>query len=187
MTTRDELLREAGSETSLKALLEECFIADFDKGTLVWKVRPESHFKNKGAMKRCNASCAGKTAFTALNKDGYYHGIVFRKAYILHRLIWFLYYGKWPSGQIDHINRNRRDNRICNLRDVSNRENSKNRSLQKNNTSGFTGVVWKENVKKWSAAIRVQGRQKHLGSFDKIEDAILAREIASAVYGYNRI
>ena len=65
-----------------------------------------------------------------------------RRRYLAHRLAWLYVYGKWPDNEIDHINRNKLDNRISNLRDTSGSLNQKNRSsLSKNNKTGFLGVV----------------------------------------------
>jgi hypothetical protein len=82
----------------------------------------------------------------------------------------------------DHINRNRSDNRRENLRPATIQENTRNRGLQSNNTSGITGVTWKEDKKKWKAYISINKRQIHLGYFIGKDDAICARLKAEAEY-----
>lgn len=88
-----------------------------------------------------------------------------------HRVAWFLHYGEWPKNHVDHINGNRSDNRIVNLRLATNAENLRNRSKPKNNVSGFKGVSWIERYQKWQATIKFDGKNKFLGRFDTREDA----------------
>ena len=71
---------------------------------------------------------------------GYIYLIFKKRKYFAHRLAWLYTHGVFPSGQIDHVNHTRNDNRIGNLRDVTHRENSLNRKLNKNNKSGVPGV-----------------------------------------------
>jgi len=108
------------------------------------------------------------------------------KQYLAHRLIWLYVYGKFPDDQIDHINGDPSDNRIENLRDVTNQENNKNRSKNCNNTSGHIGVCWDKDAEKWRARIDVNGGTKHLGYFNVLEDAVAARQAASVKYGYHK-
>lgn len=96
--------------------------------------------------------------------------------YRAHRLAWLYVYGEFPKGQIDHINGNRIDNRICNLRDVSRNENAKNKSMYKNNTSGVSGISWDKINSKWSVYIK----DLHIGSYkcklDAVAEVIRARK-----------
>jgi hypothetical protein len=88
----------------------------------------------------------------------------------MHRLAWLHYYGKWPDHEIDHINGNKSDNRICNLRDVPKTLNMQNRPHPlPNNKLGITGVKAKNG--RFQAQIRVDGRMKHLGMFDTPDEA----------------
>jgi hypothetical protein len=90
---------------------------------------------------------------------------------------------KAPEGLItDHINRNKLDNRRCNLRSVSPSQNSFNSSLSKNNTSGCVGIVWRKDIKKWSARIKVNYKEIYLGCFKDKNDAIKARKQAEDKY-----
>ena len=82
----------------------------------------------------------------------------------------------------DHINRNTLDNRRENLRPATQCENMRNRSLFSNNKSGITGVHWDQWKEKWVAAVKVNKKNKYLGSFIDKEDAIKARLTAEAEY-----
>ncbi len=108
-----------------------------------------------------------------------------KKLYYSHRLAWLYEYGVWPKGQIDHINHNRSDNRLCNLREADNTTNHKNRTINKNNTSGITGVYWNKNHKKWRAKIIVSGKNIHLGLFTDKNEAICARLHANRLYKFH--
>jgi hypothetical protein len=97
------------------------------------------------------------------------------KLYRAHRLIWLYVFGEWPRNDIDHINGNPLDNRLCNLRDVSKLVNQQNhRRPGKRNTSGYLGVSWHSAVGLWRACVRVEGRQKFLGVFLTPEEAYAA-------------
>jgi hypothetical protein len=89
----------------------------------------------------------------------------------VHRLVWFIVNGKLPEKDIDHINGEKLDNRIINLRDVPKSVNSRNKKLQSNNTSGITGVSWNSRYKKWVVQVRVERKHHHLGYFDDINTA----------------
>jgi hypothetical protein len=103
----------------------------------------------------------------ALNSDGYLTVQLERKRVKAHRVAWRLFYGEDAAGQIDHINGDRSDNRIENLRLVDNRTNGENRrAAQSNSRSGHLGVSWHAASGKWAASIRVSGKKLHLGLFD---------------------
>ena len=84
--------------------------------------------------------------------------------------------------QTDHINRNKLDNRRCNLRSVTNRENAFNVSTRKNSLSGHKGITWHKKAKKWETYIQVFDKKIHLGVFINIESAIKVREEAERKY-----
>jgi hypothetical protein len=109
---------------------------------------------------------------------GYLVISIFNRKYFAHRLAWFFKHGVFPDGQIDHIDRNKLNNRIDNLRVVTNAENQHNQGIKSNNTSGFQGVTWSAQKKKWHARITIDGRQKHLGFFDSPEAAAEVYRIA---------
>lgn len=97
----------------------------------------------------------------------------------VHRIAWFLYHGEWPRFTIDHINRIKNDNRISNLRDVTQFINCQNRS---DNKSGIVGVYWDKRESKWRAKIRKDGKMVGLGYFDDINDAAKVRRNAEELY-----
>ena len=120
-----------------------------------------------------------------VNLMGYRQIQIKGKMYLAHRLVWLYVHGKFPDEQIDHINGDKLDNRIDNLRDVSPQENNKNQPRRVNNTSGHTGVFWATHADKWLASIRVDGKLKHLGYFNILEDAVEARLQASIEHGFH--
>lgn len=115
------------------------------------------------------------TVVGSAGRRGYLHCSVDNRLYKVHRLIWLFVYGEWPKGQIDHINHNTADNRICNLRDVSCAQNHQNRSRNTKSASGYLGVTWHVRDKRWLAHIQVDGKSHHLGSFKDVNEAIAAR------------
>jgi len=118
-----------------------------------------------------------KPAGTKTN-TGYMMIMIDKKRYYAHRLAWALYYSKWPNYQIDHINGDKVDNRINNLREATIAQNGKNYGFNKSNTSGEKGVCWSKSSNKWRSIIKVDGKQIHLGYFTDMKDAILARHKA---------
>lgn len=88
-----------------------------------------------------------------------------------HRLAWLLTYGRWPNGEIDHVNGDRADNRLCNLRECSRAENAQNRARMKNNSTGQTGVYWRASKKRYQARISVGGKRIYLGMFATLDEA----------------
>lgn len=117
-----------------------------------------------------------------VHKSGYLVIKVNKISLKVHRIAWYLYYGVDAEGMIDHINGDRTDNRIENMRVVSFIENSKNRGINKNNTSGAKGVVKKGN--KYYARIGFNGIKLFIGSYNTLEDAEVAyKEKAVELYG----
>jgi len=113
-----------------------------------------------------------------LDKYGYIIISVGGKSYKSHRLAWLYITEKWPKDQIDHINHIRNDNRFKNLREVTHQENHKNQSMQKNNTSGCTGVYYYKPTNKWVVRIKVDGKNKNLGYYESFNDAVEVRKKA---------
>ena len=94
------------------------------------------------------------------------------KTYKAHRLIWAILHGEFPSGQIDHINGVRHDNRAKNLRVVTQLQNAQNKQKQhKTNKSGYRGVFWNKQKKKWQAGIHANRKYIYLGMFNAPEIA----------------
>lgn len=135
---------------------------------------------NRGSLK------IGDIAGT-ISPQGYVY-ISVKKAYPAHRLAWLHVHGDWPKGDIDHINRNRKDNRIANLRDVPRSTNVHN-SQSCGNASGMKGVYpvseskRSANSKNWEASISVNRVSYHLGRYSTREEAVNARNFAEQLFG----
>lgn len=112
---------------------------------------------------------------------GYKHTTIKKKPYLLHRLIFMMFYGYMPN-EIDHINGNRSDNRIENLRPATNTQNQQNAKIRKDNKSGAKGVYWFKELKKWKVDIAIKGKRKYIGVFDDLELAELVAQEARDKY-----
>lgn len=161
-------------------------LLDYDEltGALRWKARDARWFKS-GGDRQWNGRHAGNRLTCIDKTNGYICFTLFDKPYRAHRAAYAIHHGVWPKNQIDHINGIRDDNRILNLRDVSNQENSKNQKRSSRNTSGVVGVYWCNKEDKWRSQIAVVGRVKTLGAFTNKLDAIAARKQAEIDYGYH--
>ena|ERR1017187_3067741 len=114
--------------------------------------------------------------------DGYRYAQIGGCCVMVHRIVWFMTYGEWPTKYIDHINRVRDDNRISNLRLANEFQNSWNQKIQKRNTSGYRGVHWRKVDKKWCAVIFANKKAKYLGLFNSKESAATAYNSAAKKY-----
>lgn len=135
--------------------------------------------------KTCRGGKSKGVNVGAKTKKGYVRAGIDGVSIMGHRLAWLYMYGAFPFGQIDHINHVRDDNRISNLRAVSNIDNHKNKALSKRNTSGATGVCWYKPLNKWHAQIMVKFKQVHLGYFSDKKDAVNSRKAAEKKYGFH--
>lgn len=171
--------------------LRNLFDCDPEKGLLYWKRRtPDlfAHCKNpQSSCARWNTVFAGKEALTADHGNGYRRGSLFNRDVFAHRVIW-----KWVTGeepeQIDHVNGERSDNRLCNLRNVGYAENHRNKRLRSDSKSGHFGVRWevrKGRKSRWFTYIREGGKMKFLGYFDRKEDAVACRKAAERRLGFH--
>lgn len=144
-----------------------------EDGRLFWRNRPVDHFPDTRSWRTWNTRYADTEAggiFECptggprwkLGLDG--------RDYFRHKVVWALNNGEW-IGELDHINRNRLDDRIENLRPATSSQNAANSSLRRDSVSGFKGVSWfAKGNKNWRAQIRVNGRVFHLGLFaDPVE------------------
>jgi HNH endonuclease len=94
------------------------------------------------------------------------------KRYKAHRVVWLMHHGEWPKQQLDHINGDKTDNRLENLRDVSCSVNAQNkRTVSIKNTSGLLGVSWMKAANKYRAQLQVSGKPLYLGLFESKEAA----------------
>ena len=99
-----------------------------------------------------------------------------------HRLVWLIYYGSLPNSDLDHIDRNKSNNNINNLRLATKQQNCYNKGKQKNNSAGFRGVTFYKKSNKFQAQIQINYKKIHLGLFTDINDAIQARKDAEQKY-----
>lgn len=153
--------------------LRELLTYDPETGKLFWMERPVSMFNGERELSanKWNSRFAGREAFTCVLDSGYRTGLVFRKAYKAHRVAWAIFHGRWPRGQIDHVNGDKQDNRIINLREASQSENKRNTAIYRNNTSGYKGVCWHRATGKWISQIGLGGKQIRLGYFNDPAEA----------------
>lgn len=146
-----------------------------ETGVFVWKARGNPNWDGRYA-----GTVAGRC-----NSDDYVNICLDKRMYKAHRIAWLFVHGYWPSKQIDHINGVRSDNRIANLREVSNAENARNQRRRSDNKSGVTGVVWVPRLRKWAAQIATSRSCTNLGFYADFEDAVRARKDAEAARGFH--
>ena len=152
--------------------LKELLHYDPDTGVFTWVASPSTIVKIGDIT-----GCPDSRGYLVIGIKG--------KIYKSHRLAWLYMMGEWPTGEIDHINHIKNDNRWINLREVTHKENGRNQALSKNSTSGACGVHWVKRDEKWRTRIKVNGENLHLGCFfDKFE-AICARKSAENKYGFH--
>jgi hypothetical protein len=163
--------------------LRECFFLS-SNGDLFWKHRPPSHFKTEKAMKISNSRKAGTKVCDYY--DGYLRAQVSGKKYAAHRIVWAIYHGDWPTGQIDHEDGNTTNNNISNLRDVSCSENQRNAAKKRGSSTPVSGVCWHKGIQKWTSYIGNNGKLKHLGSYGDLLGAICARKSAEIALGFHK-
>lgn len=163
---------------------------DRAKGILYWRKRSPDMFtgnnyhSGKSQCDMFNKRYAGKIAGTAKSSKGYCVIGIDKQVYLAHRVIWLLEYGNWPN-QVDHIDGDKTNNRLGNLRSVSGKENQRNMAISRINRSGTSGVDWHRQAKRWRARINASGVSIHLGLFTSKSDAVLARKKAERRLGYH--
>ena len=145
-------------------------------GTFTWLPRSRDLFKTQRGWAIWSAQNAGKAAFLSTAGRGYLCGSVLGQAYYAHRVAFAVSHGRWPEQQIDHINGDKRDNRLCNLREATNAQNHCNIGPI---TGRYRGVHWIKPDRKWAAQIRVGGKNKHLGRFECEAEAAKAYDAAA--------
>ena len=155
-----------------QARLKELLDYNQDTGVFTWKV-------NRGPMKD------GDIAGSVSKFTGYIKIMISGTNYFAHRMAILYVSGFWPKDESDHINGNRADNRINNLRLVSRSVNSRNLAKRIDNTSGCTGVHLDSISSKWRAEIVFNHKRIYLGLFTDKNDAIKARKDANIKYGFH--
>lgn len=130
--------------------------------------------------RRCNIRGGTKAGDQAgwKRNDGYIEIKINSVKYKAHRLAWLYVHGDFPSHFIDHINGDRSDNRIFNLRLATRKENAENAKLRSTNTSGHRGVTWCNSKKKWQVEVTHNYETHYIGAFNDINEAASAAKAA---------
>lgn len=144
--------------------LREVLIYDPQTGHFFWRQK-RSHFR------------AGDRAGTP--KEGYTKIAIDGRQYRAARLAWLFVYGRFPDSPLDHINRNRADDRIANLREATQSQNNANASIRSDNASGYRGVYFCARTQRWAAKIQRDGRCSFLGRHPTPELAAAAYDAAA--------
>ena len=153
--------------------LRELFDLDIATGTLFHRARPgNSNFNRQHA-----GNIAGR-----ISSSEYWQVAVDGRNYLRARIVSKLFFGVEPPAVVDHINGDKLDDGIFNLRGASASQNNYNMRISSANKSGVKGVSWSKAKQRWTAAIRVEGRQISCGCFDVIADAERAVRAAREVY-----
>ena len=126
----------------------------------------------------------GDVAGCVCKTSGYRIIIIYSKRYNASRLAFFYMEGYWPEYEVDHRDRIKHNDAWSNLRHVSRVCNMRNQKISCKNKSGVTGVCWNKGHNKWHAQIKVLQKQKSLGYFTNLKDAVKARWEAEKEYGW---
>jgi len=152
---------------------------DPETGSFIWRV---DRVGGNGSVVKAAGSVAGCASTRETNS--YLHIVINGRHYLAHRLAWLIMTGSWPTRYIDHVDCVGLNNRWSNLREATHSQNSANKSIGRNNTSGEKGVSWRTDLGKWKATIEVAGRRRHLGFFvDKAAAAATYKAAAIKHFG----
>lgn len=143
-------------------------ILDYDPetGRFIWLVRASAKVWPGQVAGSCNPRGYRRISFE-------------KTTYLAHRLAWLYVHGKWPKGLMDHINGDRDDNRLVNLRVVNAKQNCWNRCARKNSRSGLKGAYY-HSKNLWFSSVETEGKVKLLGYFRTPEAAHAAYTAAAA-------
>ncbi len=142
--------------------LKEILSYDPETGKVTWKI---NRYGSNGHV----SAPAGKEAGTFMS-NGYRSIKIDDIGMLIHRVAWAIFYGDWPQGDVDHINMQKADNRIANLRLASRSQNMSNRSHTKRNTLKAKGVEITR-TGKYAVKIWKNYKRYHVGTFSTLEDA----------------
>lgn len=151
-------------------LIEEAFFYDPQTGKLTWKERPANHFASNLAARIWNTKYAGTVAGRK-SSEGYLAVALWGFEFYVHRIAIVLLTGEWPKLQVDHVNGDRTDNRSCNLRVATHKQNAHNSKKYKSNTVGLKGVSKCPGCKTFRAQIYHDKKAHHLGTFKTEKEA----------------
>jgi hypothetical protein len=165
-------------------VLRQLLVYDPVTGMLFWRPRDRGWFNRDWDAMMWNSRWANEPALTGVDADGYLYGSIFGYNFFAHRAGWMIETGRTPDS-LDHINGEKDDNRLVNLREATVQDNARNMRRRADNTSGVTGVSWHKGARKWKAEIVVTGRTMHLGLFSDFQDAAAARRRAEKDIGFH--
>jgi len=138
-----------------------------ETGKFIWNQRDIKWFGSYKGWAVWNNKYSGKES-GIINNYGYRSLCVCYRRFLAHRLAWFITHGDWPE-RLDHINGDKDDNRIANLRIADKYQNAQNAMIKPNNKSGYKGVSKSKN--RWTAIIQSRGKVHYLGLFLTPEEA----------------
>jgi len=158
----------------LPSQAELCELLEYDPvtGSLKWKPRSDKY----SDYLRFNKRHAGREAFTCVSR-GYRTGSIYGTNYKAARVIWKMIHGHDPE-IIDHTDGNKLNNRLSNLINTTQAQNTKNRANYKNNTSGYSGVSWITRLQKWQVTTGGAKNRKYHGTYADLDEAIKVKQQA---------
>lgn len=156
---------------------------DAESGLLYWKVRPMCFSPSPALNITWNKKYAGKPAGKKMT-IGYLGIGILGREYSAHRVVWAMHHETMPE-EVDHINGDRSDNRLANLRGVTKAVNAKNKRMSRRNVSGVTGVYLHKPTGLWKSEIQSDGIRECLGFFRSLEDAAASRKAAEIRLGFH--
>ncbi len=165
-----EVIMKNHSKKLTQKRVRELF--DYKDGSLFWKKPP-----------KCQVKIGDEAG--SMHWSGYRIVRVDRRLYLSHRMIWLYLHGYFPEDGLDHIDKNKLNNRIENLREVSQVCNSRNCGNFKHNKSGVKGVHWAKANNRWISSIRVFRKSYHIGSYKDFNEAVLHRFAAEQCLGWH--
>ena len=172
---RRPYLHERSSDVLSPDELRDLLDYDPASGLLTWKRVTRGNLVN----------LIGREACARVKPPGGYKvGIIAGREYYAHRVIWALVHGEWPK-YVDHIDGNKLNNRLSNLRSVDAATSARNMPRLRTNRSGVSGVSYSERRRKWHAYIQVNRRKHHVGFFENFSEAGSARQSAQIRFGFH--
>jgi Demerecviridae HNH endonuclease len=136
----------------------------FDEAKRIFRYEPETG-KLFWRVNRWRRIKPGDEAATIATTTGY-KIVRVGATYLQHRLVWLLYYGEWPKGLVDHINLDKLDNRIFNLRTVNySQSNANRRGSSRKKVGSLKGASFLQGKRVWRSSIKMDGKTKNLGNY----------------------
>ncbi len=165
-------------------ILKELLSYNPETGVFTWRARAMCWFISQESAEHWNMRFA-HTEAGSFNKNGYLAISIDGKDYLAQNLVWLYVHGRMPHDILDHEDHVKSNNKLSNLRETSQGGNCRNRSMNKNNKSGCSGVIWNEATQRWHVQLG-NGKGKHLGSANNLFDAACIRKSAELKQGYHK-